>query len=203
LPVPLTFNYETEDPAFHRMTRATIGFAGVGLLSLVVMPRLAQDQPAAVRAGADTRTVGRSIADVLREEADFSAFRMLVTSAGLAELFVSDGPYTVFVPLDSAFALLSDHDLATLLEGPRDAELLYRHVLVGVYTVRSLQKMLEERGGSMTLKTLAGGELVLVHDSEGAIVIDGLAGITQAATVVGNGAIMPIDHVLATFLREE
>jgi uncharacterized surface protein with fasciclin (FAS1) repeats len=185
------------------MKRATNGFAAIGLLSLVVMPCLAQDQPAAAGAGADTRTIGRSIADVLRERADFSAFRMLVASAGLAEVFVSEGPYTVFVPLDSAFALLSDDNLAALLEGPRDAELLYHHVIAGVYTARSLEEMLEEHGGSMTLKTLAGGEIALVLDNEGAIVVDGVAGITQAATVVGNGAVIPIDHVLAPSMQAE
>jgi uncharacterized surface protein with fasciclin (FAS1) repeats len=96
-----------------------------------------------------------------------------------------------------------DYDFAALLEAPRDAELLYHHVVVGVFTVRSLQRMLEEHGGSMTMKTLAGGELVLVLDNAGAIVVDGVAGIRRAATVVGNGAVIPIDHVLTPSIPAE
>jgi uncharacterized surface protein with fasciclin (FAS1) repeats len=107
------------------------------------------------------------------------------------------------VPLDSAFALLSDESLAALLEGHRDARLLYHHVVVGAYAVRSLEAMLEQRGGSMTLKTLEGGNLELLLDGEDAIVVDGVAGITEEATVVGNGTVIPIDHVLAPSVQAE
>jgi hypothetical protein len=69
------------------MALAPAGIAILGLLTLIMIPASAQNQPTGAGPELEVRTVGRTIADVLREDVDFSSFRMLVASAGLGELF--------------------------------------------------------------------------------------------------------------------
>ncbi|MFQ6548993.1 fasciclin domain-containing protein [Aestuariibius sp. 2305UL40-4] len=72
---------------------------------------------------------------------NFSTLVAAVEAAGLADALMGDGPYTIFAPLDTAFADLPAGTVETLLE-PENREqlatILQAHVIPGAYTSEEL-----------------------------------------------------------------
>lgn len=125
-----------------------------------------------------------------------------VKAAELVETLNSEGPFTVFAPVNSAFEALPEGTVATLLK-PENKEtltgILTYHVVSGNVDAATLIGMIEDNGGSVTIDTVAGGQLT-------ASVVDGNVIITDAnggtATVIvadvkqSNGVVHGIDAVL-------
>ena len=87
-------------------------------------------------AGADTITDAGShtILSVAREKSQFSTFTKIVEAAGLEQTLAAQGPVTIFVPTDEAFARLPPDQLEALLR-PENREKLVKiltyHVIPG------------------------------------------------------------------------
>jgi uncharacterized surface protein with fasciclin (FAS1) repeats len=125
-----------------------------------------------------------------------------VQAAGLVETLSSDGPFTVFAPINDAFAALPAGTVDTLLK-PENKEMLSGiltyHVVSGNVDAASLMQMIEANNGKATLDTVNGGQLT-------AMVVDGKVVITDAkggkSTVIiadikqSNGVVHAVDAVL-------
>jgi uncharacterized surface protein with fasciclin (FAS1) repeats len=160
--------------------------------ALVTALGLAQEQ--AEQAEAAT---GTTIADVLREDDNLTTFRTAILTGNAGQELDGEGDFTVFAPVNDAFSVLSQDALNDLLAGGQ-SDLLSQYIVEGVYTVDVLQEMLSDRGGTMSLPTIDGGELSLVQDANGAIIIEGVAGIISAGETVANGVVLTIDNVFSS-----
>lgn len=125
-----------------------------------------------------------------------------VVAAGLVETLSGPGPFTVFAPVNDAFAALPAGTVETLLMPENLATLtkiLTCHVVAGDVFAADLIGMIEMGGGMHAIETVGGCMLQ-------ASVVDGMVMITDeqgnAATVTvadvdqSNGVIHVIDKVL-------
>jgi uncharacterized surface protein with fasciclin (FAS1) repeats len=114
----------------------------------------------------------------------------------------SAGPFTVFAPVNAAFAALPAGTVETLLKSENKSMLtgiLTYHVVSGKMDAAALTKAIAAGGGKATLKTVAGGNLtamaaggkVMVTDEKG-----GTATVTIADVYQSNGVIHVIDKVM-------
>ncbi len=126
-----------------------------------------------------------------------------VKQAGLVDTLNSAGPFTVFAPVNAAFAELPPGTVETLLKPENKAALtgiLTYHVVSGDYSSVKLRGLILAGNGTATLTTVAGGKLtfsmngssnILVRDEKG-----GVADITIADVNQSNGVIHVVDRVL-------
>ena len=82
------------------------------------------------------------MASILETAAAAGCFNTLlaaVSAAGLCEALEGPGPFTVFAPVDDAFAALPAGTVQTLVDNPPQlARILKYHVLAGAYTREAL-----------------------------------------------------------------
>lgn len=133
---------------------------------------------------------------------DLSTLVAAVSAAGLVETLSSEGPFTVFAPVNEAFAALPAGTVESLLEPENKATLsgiLTYHVVSGNIMAADLLKMIEEGNGKTTFATVNGGELtamvvdgkVMIKDAKG-----GTATVAVADVKQSNGVVHVIDKVL-------
>jgi uncharacterized surface protein with fasciclin (FAS1) repeats len=79
------------------------------------------------------------ILDTARAAGCFQTLLAAVEAGGLLEALASPGPFTVFAPVDDAFAALPPGTVQTLVQNPPQlARILKYHVLSGQYTREQL-----------------------------------------------------------------
>ncbi|CAK6697422.1 fasciclin domain-containing protein [Synechococcus sp. BA-124 BA4] len=79
------------------------------------------------------------ILDTARAAGCFQTLLAAVEAGGLLEALSSPGPFTVFAPVDDAFAALPAGTVQTLVQNPPQlARILKYHVLSGQYTREQL-----------------------------------------------------------------
>lgn len=77
-------------------------------------------------------TYAQTVLEVLKNNAQTSAFSAALDNTGLTERLSQDGPYTLFVPANKAFNKLSADEKS-------DSNLLLNHIITGTATERSLK----------------------------------------------------------------
>jgi uncharacterized surface protein with fasciclin (FAS1) repeats len=134
---------------------------------------------------------------------DHTTLVAAVKAAGLVDTLQQTGPFTVFAPVNAAFAALPAGTVESLLQPENKAGLtkvLTYHVVPGRLTYADLDRLIDEGKGSATLKTASGGSLwvmkngsrnITVKDETGAV-----ADITIYDVLQSNGVIHSIDKVL-------
>ena len=134
---------------------------------------------------------------------DHTTLVAAVKAAGLVDTLQGKGPFTVFAPVNAAFAALPAGTVETLLQPEKKADLtkvLTYHVVPGRLTYEDLDRLIDKGNGSATLKTASGGWLwvmkngprnITVKDETGAV-----ADITIYDVLQSNGVIHSIDKVL-------
>jgi len=133
---------------------------------------------------------------------DHTTLVAAVKAAGLVETLQSDGPFTVFAPVNAAFDALPSGTVATLLKPENKATLtavLTYHVVPGRLNSKALERMIKNGGGKATLKTVQGGELTATMSGDTISITDakgGKAKITITNVNQSNGVIHVIDRVL-------
>lgn len=133
---------------------------------------------------------------------DHTTLVAAVKAAGLVETLQSEGPFTVFAPVNSAFDALPAGTVDTLLKPENKATLtkvLTYHVVAGKWDAKAIAKAIKEGNGKATLKTVAGGNLTAWMDGKNLILSDekgGKAKVTIADVRQSNGVIHVIDAVL-------
>ncbi|WP_413990929.1 fasciclin domain-containing protein [Labrys okinawensis] len=135
--------------------------------------------------------------------ADHTTLVAAVKEAGLVDALQGKGPFTVFAPVNAAFAALPAGTVDTLLKPENKATLtkiLTYHVVPGKLTFVTLKKMVQQGGGKAELKTLAGEDLTAMLNGPNNITITdakgGTADITIYDVIQSNGVIHSIDKVL-------
>src|SRR5271154_6562161 len=91
--------------------------------------------------------------------ADHTTLVAAVKAAGLVATLNGPGPFTVFAPVNSAFAEFPAGTVDTLLKPenkPALTKVLTYHVVAGNYDSSKLRQMILEGNGSATLKTVEG-----------------------------------------------
>jgi uncharacterized surface protein with fasciclin (FAS1) repeats len=135
--------------------------------------------------------------------ADHTTLVAAVKAAGLVDTLQTKGPFTVFAPVNSAFAALPAGTVETLLKPENKGTLtsvLTYHVVPARLTYNDLRNMIKKSGGKASLKTVAGGTLtaelngpvnIVIKDATGAA-----ANISVYDVIQSNGVIHSIDRVL-------
>jgi uncharacterized surface protein with fasciclin (FAS1) repeats len=83
-----------------------------------------------------------NIVDIAVSNDNFTTLVAAVQAAGLVEALQSPGPFTVFAPIDAAFANLPPGTVQTLVQNPPQlARILKFHVVAGKYTQADLAKL--------------------------------------------------------------
>jgi uncharacterized surface protein with fasciclin (FAS1) repeats len=82
------------------------------------------------------------IVDIAVSNDNFKTLVAAVQAAGLVDALKSPGPFTVFAPIDEAFANLPPGTVQTLVQNPPQlARILKFHVVSGKYTKADLAKL--------------------------------------------------------------
>ena len=126
-----------------------------------------------------------------------------VKAAGLVDTLNSDGPFTVFAPVNDAFAALPAGTVETLLmEENKDqlSKILTAHVVSGDIMSGDLVKQIGMAdGGKFSFETVSGDTLVAMLDGDMVKIMDesGNVGTVTAADLdMSNGVIHVVDTVL-------
>ncbi len=134
---------------------------------------------------------------------DHTTLVAAVKAAGLVETLQSDGPFTVFAPVNSAFEQLPEGTVENLLKPENKKQLqavLTYHVVAGKWNAKDAQKLIKKGHGKAVVKTVQGGKLTLMTSDDGNVwVMDtngGKAMVTIADVNQKNGVIHVIDKVL-------
>ncbi len=135
-----------------------------------------------------TAPVGAAdLLDTAERSGSFKTFLNAVQIAGLTRQLRVDGPYTVFMPTDNAFAQMSDADRLSLKKEPQAlARLLRYHMVAGKL------KITEVKPGASA--SVAGPSLNLKSDN-GMVTVNGVR-VTESDLQADNGIIHAIDEVL-------
>ena len=133
---------------------------------------------------------------------DHTTLVAAVKAAGLVATLQSAGPFTVFAPVNKAFDALPAGTVDNLLKPESKAALtgvLTYHVIAGKYTSMDLAKLIKAGNGTATLKTVAGGNLMVMMKGKKIAIKDesgNVAYVTIKDVNQSNGVIHVIDHVL-------
>ena len=136
-----------------------------------------------------------TVVDVAASNDDFSTLVTAVESAGLAETLDGDGPFTVFAPVNEAFAALPAGTLDTLLLPENEDQL----TAVLTYHVVPQEAMSDDLSDGMTITTVQGQPLTVGVSDTGVTLTDAsgnTVSVVQADIEAGNGVVHVIDGVL-------
>ena len=133
---------------------------------------------------------------------DHTTLVAAVKAAGLVDTLSGKGPFTVFAPTNEAFAKLPAGTVANLVKPENKAmldKILTYHVVPGRITAQQIAAMAARHGGTATLKTVEGENLMFRKSGSSWWVIDSKgdkARITIPNVMQSNGVIHVVDTVL-------
>lgn len=178
----------------------TFTLGGILALNTVQAADMSHDS---VIVGGQNMMPGKDIIDNAVNSADHTTLVAAVKAAGLVDTLKGKGPFTVFAPVNSAFAALPAGTVDTLLKPANKATLthvLTYHVVAGKLDMMTLAEKIKAGGGKAELTTVAGGKLwammngphnITIKDEKGDV-----ADITTYDVYQSNGVIQVIDKVL-------
>ncbi|WP_044639157.1 fasciclin domain-containing protein [Siansivirga zeaxanthinifaciens] len=133
---------------------------------------------------------------------DHTTLVAAVKAAGLVDVLMSEGPFTVFAPTNDAFNKLPKGTVETLLKESNKAQLqtiLKYHVVAGKWNSKDVIKMIKKGKGKAEIKTITGGMLTAWMKDGNVYLTDengNSAQVTIADVNQSNGVIHVIDAVL-------
>lgn len=157
----------------------------------------------AIMVGGQEMFASKNIVENAVNSADHTTLVAAVKAAGLVDTLASKGPFTVFAPVNNAFAALPAGTVDTLLKPENKGQLtgvLTYHVVAGRITADDLKTRIRKGRGTAELKTVSGGKLmasmngpnnVMIKDENGSA-----ANINVYDVIQSNGVIHSIDKVL-------
>ncbi len=131
----------------------------------------------------------QDVVDRAASEARLTRWGEVLEAAGWADTLRGAGPFTVFVPANSAFAKRGAPALDELTAAELK-DLVQYHVVSGAYGAEDLADVTH-------LFTLQGDALDFAADEDGKLTVNGVALVTTADLETANGVIHVIDTVLA------
>lgn len=147
-------------------------------------------------------THGQDIVDRAVGSDQLNTLVVALKAADLITTLKGDGPFTVFAPINTAFAKLPEGTVANLLEPENKKQLqevLTYHVVAGEFTAKDIITGIQSSGGSFKVKTVQGGILtaklsgnnVILQDAKG-----GVVAVTNTDIEATNGVVHLIDGVV-------
>lgn len=139
----------------------------------------------------------QSIVDIAVGDARFSTLVAAVTAADLAETLAGPGPFTVYAPVNDAFAALPEGTVETLLKPENKGQLT--DVLLYHVDDRNLSAAAIPEGSNYFKPILASERLCITKSADGVTIADGtgeMANVIIADIKADNGVIHVVDKVL-------
>lgn len=144
----------------------------------------------------------KTIVTVAASNKNFSTLVAAVKAAGLVDVLNSDGPFTVFAPVNGAFDKLPKGTVGTLLK-PENKKMLTAiltyHVVAGKFDANAVVKAIKANKGRFVVTTVQGGKLT-ASISEGNVILTDEKGNTSKVIITdvkaSNGIIHAIDSVV-------
>jgi uncharacterized surface protein with fasciclin (FAS1) repeats len=134
---------------------------------------------------------------------DHTTLVSAVKAAGLVDTLQGKGPFTVFAPVNAAFAALPAGTVESLLEPMNKGTLtkvLTYHVVPGRLTAQDIDALIARGDGVATLTTVSGGKLWLMKNGSRNISVKdeagGVADIAIYDVMQSNGVIHSVNRVL-------
>ena len=156
----------------------------------------------AIVASTITVNAQKTIVDVAVGSKDHTTLVAAVKAADLVATLQSAGPFTVFAPVNAAFGKLPAGTVEYLLKPENKATLakvLTYHVVAGSFNAAAVVKAITDGDGSVTLKTVSGGNLV-ASIKEGKVILTdergGVATVVATDLAASNGLIHVLDAVV-------
>lgn len=138
-----------------------------------------------------------TIVDIASGDERFSTLVAAVSAAGLVETLQGPGPFTVYAPVNDAFAALPDGTVETLLQ-PENKDQLTSVLLYHVDD-RKLTAEMIPNGSNYFKPVLSSARLCITKGGSGVSIADGSgdrANVVIANIQADNGVIHVIDKVL-------
>lgn len=138
-----------------------------------------------------------TIVEIAAGDDRFSTLVAAVTAAGLAETLSGPGPFTVYAPVNDAFAALPEGTVETLLLPENKGQLT--NVLLYHVDDRKLSAGMIPAGSNYFRPILDSERLCITAGSDGVMIADGtgeMANVIIADIMADNGVIHVIDKVL-------
>ncbi len=138
-----------------------------------------------------------SITEIAAGDERFTTLVAAVTAAGLAETLAGPGPFTVYAPVNDAFAALPAGTVDTLLKPENKGQLT--DVLLYHVDDRNLPAAGIPQGSNSFKPLLTSARLCITNDAKGVTIADGsgdIATVIVADIKADNGVIHVIDKVL-------
>jgi uncharacterized surface protein with fasciclin (FAS1) repeats len=151
---------------------------------------------------AATIVQAQNIVGVAAANENFTTLVAAVKAADLVETLSSEGPFTVFAPVNDAFAALPDGTVEGLLKPEsKDAltGLLTYHVVSGKFEAAAVIDAIKANNGAFEVTTVQGGKIVLSLDSGSVKLTDEkgrMATVVIADVAATNGVIHAVDTVV-------
>jgi len=145
-----------------------------------------------------------TIVDIAAGDERFSTLVAAVSAAGLVETLQGDGPFTVYAPVNDAFAALPEGTVETLLQPENKDQLT--NVLLYHVDDRNLPAGNIPHGSNYFKPVLASERLCITKNADGVMIADGtgqMANVVIADIVADNGVIHVIDKVLLPGVRPD
>ena len=143
-----------------------------------------------------------TIVSVAASNENFTTLVAAVKAAGLVDVLNGDGPFTVFAPVNSAFAKLPEGTVATLLKPENKnllTSLLTYHVVAGKFDAKAVVGAIKANNGKFTVKTVQGGS-VMASLKDGKVILTDAKGNTSTVIITdvsaSNGIVHAIDTVV-------
>ena len=143
-----------------------------------------------------------TIVDAAIATDDLSTLVAAVKAADLVPTLSSEGPFTVFAPVNSAFSALPAGTVETLLKPENKSQLqgiFKAHVVAGKLKANDIISLAKANGGTVDVQTVSGDTLTAIVSGETLYVRDesgGLAGVAIADIKKSNGVVHVVDKVL-------
>lgn len=175
-------------------------FRTLALTTLLALPALAQDNP---MVGGAPMFADKNIVENAVNSADHTTLVAAVQAAGLVETLQSPGPFTVFAPVNDAFAALPAGTVDSLLQ-PENKDMLTKvltaHVVAGKLSGEDIMRRARNSAdGFFHMQTVSGDALSAQVKGRNLYLIDesgNAAKVTIADVNQSNGVIHVVDAVL-------
>ena len=184
------------------MKKLLFGVFALAVLSLgstIASAQMADGNP---MVGGEAMYKTKNIVENAVRSKDHTTLVAAVKAAGLVDTLSGPGPFTVFAPVNSAFAKLPDGTVESLLK-PENKGLLTKvltyHVVAGNLGSKQIADAIRKGNGKATFTTVSGDKLWAMTDGSSLVLMDekgGRATVTIADVRQSNGVIHVIDTVV-------
>jgi len=175
----------------------------IGAACVIALGFGAATASADVMVGGSAMLPQRNIVQNAANSQDHTTLVTAVKAAGLADTLQGKGPFTVFAPVNAAFAALPAGTVESLLKPENKATLanvLTYHEVPGRLTATDLDRLIKLGNGTAELTTASGGRLWIMKNGERNITIKDEAGAIADISIYdvmqSNGVIHSVDRVL-------